>query len=157
MVFYQPTPARAILDLIERAGIGPEDVFCDLGSGLGRVVLLVALLTGARSRGVEFEPAYSEHAQRCASALNLRGVELVCADAREASLADGTVYFLYTPFRGALLQQVLARLHTEARNRPIRVCTFGPCTAEVARSSWLRLAEDRPLSEDEIAVFFSQE
>src|SRR5262245_22592153 len=58
MVLYQPTPARIILELVEQADIGAEDVFYDLGSGLGQVPILVRLLSGARTKGVEVETAY---------------------------------------------------------------------------------------------------
>jgi hypothetical protein len=155
MVAYQPTPARAILELLEQANLGPDDILFDLGSGLGRVVILVALLSGAQARGVEFEPVYCEYAGRCARSLNLPGVEFLQADAREARLADGTVFFMFTPFRGALLRQVLDRLRAQARERPIRVCTYGPCTAEVAGASWLRPGGGRVPGEHDMAVFQS--
>lgn len=155
MVAYQPTPARAILSLIERENIRPDDVVYDLGSGLGRVVILAALWSGARARGVEVEPAYCEYAGRCARRLNVPGVEFIQADARVAPLADGTIFFMYTPFRGALLRRVLERLRAEARERPIRVCTYGPCTAEVAGASWLRPRDGRESPEHEVAVFHS--
>ncbi len=153
MVAYQPTPARAILALIGRAHLGPDDTLVDIGSGLGHVVILVALLCGARARGIELEPAYCDHARRCAGRLNVSRVEFIQGDAREASLAGGTVFFLYTPFRGALLRLVLERLRAEARARPIRICTYGPCTAEMAGVSWLRPGADRDVGEHEVAVF----
>ncbi|MBZ4422008.1 hypothetical protein [Myxococcus sp. RHSTA-1-4] len=89
MVGYQPTPARAILDLVERAEIRRDDVFCDLGSGLGQVVILVALLSGARGWGVELEPAYCEYARLSAGRLEVPGVEFIQADARVGPLAGG--------------------------------------------------------------------
>src|SRR5262249_16153455 len=123
-------------------------------SGLGHVVILVALWSGARARGVELEPVYCDYARRCARRLNVSGVEFIQADARGASLAGGTVFFMYTPFRGAMLQQVLGRLKTEARERPIRVCTYGPCTTEVAAAPWLKPSGGADsLSEHEVAVF----
>jgi len=156
MVFYQPTPAREILALVERAELGPEDLLYDLGSGLGHVVILVALLSGARARGIELEPVYCDYARRCARRLNVPGVDFIQADAREASLSDGTVFFMYTPFRGAMLRQVLGRLENEARSRPIRVCTYGPCTFEVAAEPWLKPLEGDTLSEHEVAVFHTR-
>jgi SAM-dependent methyltransferase len=156
MVRYQPSPARAIVDLGERADICRGDVFFDLGSGLGQVVILVALLRGARGWGVELEPAYCEYARQSARRMKVPGVEFIQADARTAPLAGGTVYFLYTPFRRALLRQVLERLEAEARARPIRVCTLGPCTAEVAGTHWLAQADGRALHEHEVAVFRSR-
>jgi SAM-dependent methyltransferase len=154
MVAYQPTPARVILSLLERTKLGPSDVLYDLGSGLGWVVTLAALLSGARAKGVELEPAYCEYAAYCARRLNARGVEWIQADARTARLTDGTVFYLYTPFRGALLQSVLERLRSEARQRRILVCTYGPCTTVVSKLDWLKL-RDSALDEREVAVFAS--
>jgi hypothetical protein len=131
MVFYQPTPARVILDLAGR--LEPDDVLYDLGSGLGHVVILAALLSGARARGIEIEPAYAAYAERAALALGVQRADFVTADARHAAFDDGTAFFLYTPFRGALLAQVLARLP-----RGARVFTHGPCSEEVrATAPWL--------------------
>ncbi len=155
MVGYQPTPARVILSLLHRAEIASTDVVYDLGSGLGWVVLLVALLSGAQATGIELEPAYCEYAACCARQLNLPGVEFIEADARAVPLTGGSVFFMYTPFRGALLRCVLERLRGEAKKRPIRVCTYGPCTTEVATADWLRPRDNALQSEHEVAVFHS--
>lgn len=137
MVFYQPTPARHIFDLIDRTRLGADDVLVDLGSGLGHVTLLAAACTAARCVGIEIEPAYVDCARRVAAALNLRRATFDTEDARTADLGEGTVFYLYTPFGGALLRAVLDRLREQARSRPIRVCTFGPCAEVVAAERWL--------------------
>ena len=137
MVPYQPTPARVLLELAKTVDLAMDDVFYDLGSGLGRVPILVNLLTGARTKGVEFEPAYCHYAQQCARRLNLSRVEFINLDAREADYTDGRVFFLYTPFQGQLLQAVLDRLRCESGRRTIRVCAYGPCVPQVARQDWL--------------------
>ncbi|MCI4568894.1 class I SAM-dependent methyltransferase [Lysobacter sp. CFH 32150] len=137
MVFYQPTPARHIFELIGSAKIAERDVLIDLGSGLGHVPLLAAICTGARCIGIEWEAAYVDCAQRCANALNLANVTFVRQDAREADLSMGTMFYLYTPFTGAMLRDVLTRLRQEAVTREIRICTLGPCTPIIAREPWL--------------------
>lgn len=71
MVFYQKTPARMIVQLFREFTFRKDDVFFDLGSGLGQVVILVHLLTGIPSRGVELEPAFYGFARDCASDLQL--------------------------------------------------------------------------------------
>lgn len=138
MVYYQQTPVRVIFELVKKAQLTAEDVFYDLGSGLGQVPILVNLLSGAAARGIEFEPAYCDYAHRCAADLNLSRVTFIQADARTADYSDGTVFFMYTPFEGTLLQAVLARLREEAQRRTIRLFTYGPCTPQVARQSWLK-------------------
>lgn len=142
MVYYQQTPARIILDLVEKARLRPGDVFFDLGSGLGHVPILVNLLSGAATRGIEFEPAYCDYASRCAADLNLSHVTFIHADARSADYAEGTVFFMYTPFVGRILQDVLEKLRGEAGRKKISLFTYGPCTSDVSRQSWL-LSEDQ--------------
>ena len=155
MVSYQPTPARVVLELIERASLKRKDVFYDVGSGLGQVSILVNLLSGVRAKGVEFEPAYCDYARRCAKELNLSRVEYINADAREVDYSDGTIFFMYTPFEGRLLQEVLARLKSESRRRKIKVCTYGPCTPQVSRQSWLKRVDQNGNSIHKLAVFES--
>ena len=138
MVHCEETPARALLDLIDHVGLQPGDIFYDLGSGLGQVVMALHLLTGIRAKGVEIEPAFCAFARRQADALNLPGATFINADARLADYSDGTVFFLFTPFRGQLLQRVLARLQQVACHHPIRICTFGSCTPHVAEQPWLQ-------------------
>ncbi len=137
LVAYQPTPARCIFDLIRVAELTADDVLVDLGSGLGHVPLMTSICTPARSIGIEREAAYVEQARRCAARLNLRRVEFVQQDARAADLSAGTIFYLYTPFTGTVLRGVLDRLQREARSRPIRVCSYGPCTPVLAQEPWL--------------------
>jgi hypothetical protein len=137
MVFYQPTPARVVFELVEKANFQREDVLYDVGSGLGLVSILGSLLGEVKAKGVEFEPAYCDYARRCAEELNLAQVEFLCVDARDADYSAGTVFFMYTPFEGRLLQDVLDRLKAESQEREIRVATYGPCTLSVSRQSWL--------------------
>lgn len=137
MVFYQPTPARHIFQLLRETNPADTDVLVDLGSGLGHVPLLAAICTGARSIGIEREEVYTRAARETAAALKVDRVMFVQADAREADFSTGTIFYLYTPFTGLILRDVLGRLRQESRHRPIRVCTFGPCTAAVAKEKWL--------------------
>jgi Histone methylation protein DOT1 len=137
MVFYQKTPARIVLELIRKAEFKPEDVFFDLGSGLGQVVILVNLLTSVISKGVEVEPAFDSYAKACAEDLNLTRVNFINIDARDADYSLGTIFFMYTPFEGQMLQDVLRTLKGEARKRRIRIFTYGPCTPKVAGHNWL--------------------
>jgi tRNA/tmRNA/rRNA uracil-C5-methylase (TrmA/RlmC/RlmD family) len=154
MVFYQPTPARLAFDVIERLALDEHDVLIDLGSGLGHVPLLAAICTRARCAGVELESAYVTCARRCADALKLSNAYFFAQDAREADLSTGTVFYLYTPFTGALLRGVLDRLAREAATRHIRICTLGPCTQAVAGEAWLQSIGTSYA--DRVAVFQSR-
>lgn len=155
MVFYQPTPVRIALKLIDELQPSPEDVFYDLGSGLGHVPILVNLLTGLRTRGVELEAAYVRHAEAALKKLDLPDVRFIHADARNLDYSEGTIFYLYTPFGGEILRQVLALLEVQARQRPIRVCTYGPCTAPVSREGWLESCYQQGAPEVRLGIFRS--
>ena len=156
MVYYQPTPARIIFEMIEKARLTHEDVFYDLGSGLGQVPILVNLLSGATAKGIEFEPAYCDYARVCAADLNLSDVEFINMDARIVDYSEGTVFFMYTPFEGRILQEALEKLCGESRKRRIRLFTYGPCTPQVSRQSWLKCEDQNGDHLYKLGVFRSR-
>lgn len=156
MVSYQQTPARIIFDLVERVQLTEADVFYDVGSGLGHVPVMVHLLSGATTRGVEYEPAYCAAARDCAAGLNLARVTFIQADARCAEYSDGTVFFLYTPFRGRMLQTVLERLRGESQQRRMTLITYGPCTLDVARQEWLMYVDQYANHPHRLGIFKSR-
>lgn len=153
LIFYQPTPARIVLRLVEVLQPTADDLFYDLGSGLGHVPILMHLLTGVRARGVELEASYCRYASRCARNLGLTGVTFIHTDAREADFSKGTIFYMYTPFQGEVLRQVLGRLAQEAEQRLIRVCAYGPCTAQVARQPWLQPLLQTGTGETRFGIF----
>jgi len=155
MVYYQKTPARIVFELAEEAHFSKEDVFVDIGAGLGQAAILVNLLTGIAAKGIEFEPAFCAYARDCASGLDLSKVAFIHADAREADYSEGTVFFMFTPFRGEMLREVLGMLWKESLKRKIKVITYGPCTAEVALQSWLHCATPQDDNMYKLAVFSS--
>jgi hypothetical protein len=120
------------------------------------VPILVSLLSNARALGIEFQPTHCELAQRCASRLRLPHVRFVCQDARDADFSVGTIFYMYTPFRGAMLQDVLQRLQAEARRRAIRVCTYGPSLTEALQQPALHAFERVPQPAAHVAIFRSR-
>jgi len=155
MVHLEFTPASVVLEMVDRVSFGREDVFVDLGAGLGQVVVLVHLLTGVRARGIEVQPGYVAQARRLTTELGLQGVAFESADAREANLDDGTVFYLFTPFVGDVLQSVLDRLRVVAARHPIRICSYGASTLHIARQPWLRSLDGNAQEEFRLALFAS--
>lgn len=145
MVGYQPTPKRLILELIARAELRPDDVFVDIGAGLGHVALLVAMLGGVSAIGIEVQPTYCAYARSCTAQLQLAGVTFVQRDARSADFSRGTVFYLYTPCRGAMFDALLERLYAESRRRALRIISYGPCSQDIARQTWVEeVSVERP-------------
>jgi len=153
MIHLEPTPARVVLEMVDRVAWQAEDVFYDIGSGLGQIPLLIHLLTGVRAVGVEIEPAYCRVARACAERMGLTNISFVQADARAADYAPGTAFYLFTPFVGEMLQAVLDRLQAQTRGRTVTVCTYGPCNPHVARQAWLATRDPDPEHEFKLALF----
>jgi SAM-dependent methyltransferase len=153
MVYYQKTPARMMFGLAQKKHFAQDDIFVDLGSGLGQAALLIHLLTGVTVQGVEIEPAFSDYAKARTAELMLPRVTFINIDARKADISKGTVFFMFTPFTGSLLEEVLGRLREESLLRKIDIITYGPCTPEVAGRDWLKPSS--PPWKDEIYDFGS--
>ncbi|AKV04077.1 hypothetical protein AKJ09_10740 [Labilithrix luteola] len=136
LIGYHAAGVRPILHMIDEVPITEDDVFVDIGAGLGKAVLLTALLTGARSRGIEIQATLVARAIEAAARLGANA-SFVGGDARdeETELDDGTVFFLYLPFTGEALQRVLDRLKRVADDHPIVVCTLG---LDLPKQRWLR-------------------
>jgi SAM-dependent methyltransferase len=155
MVHFERTPARAVLELVDRTQLAPESVFYDLGAGLGHVAILVHLLTGATCIGVEIEPAYCAYARRCIQELGIEKVTFLQEDAQYADYTAGQVFFMFTPFTGSMWRTVLERLAEVVRRKPIQVCSYGPCTQWLAQCSWLVPCDENFNHEFKLAIFRS--
>lgn len=153
MVSFHKTPVRVVFELVNLVQMGREDLFFDIGSGLGQVVLLVNLISGARATGIEYEPAYCAYASAMASRLRLTDVKFINADAREADYSKGTVFFLYTPFEGGMLQDMLRLLQAASRDRVVRILTYGPCSERVAAENWLYCVNGIPADPYSLCLF----
>ncbi|CAN5133047.1 hypothetical protein BH09MYX1_BH09MYX1_13550 [soil metagenome] len=130
---YLPCGVDEILALVRDVPVRAEDHVVDVGSGLGRVAILVHLLTGARTSGVEIQaPLVLRARERCAD-LGLDAIAFVEGNAVDAPL-DGSIFFLYAPFNGDTLRRVIERLEDVARRRSIVVCTVA---LELRDAGWL--------------------
>jgi predicted RNA methylase len=155
MILGEISPACVILDMIDHAGICSNAVFYDLGSGLGQPAMLVNLLCGARCVGIEYQPSYHQFACDRLEMLGLEDVSYFNEDARDADFSQGTHFFLFSPFKGSILDQVLDKLHIEALEQQIRICTFGSCVNTIGQLDWLRLIYPGEPGEYKLVVFES--
>lgn len=121
---YLPCPVASVLDAVDQAEVTCNDVFVDVGSGLGRAALLAYLKTGASCVGLEIQPTLARTAQERADRARLSRMRFLQCDATESVrfITTGTVFFLYCPFGGSHLRRFLDGLEDVARARPIRVC-----------------------------------
>jgi len=144
MVFYQKTPARIVFEMAKRAKLRTNEVFFDIGSGLGQATILMNLITGANTVGIEFDEALYAYSLQCAQALQLSKVSFTHANALEFDYSSGDVFFLYTPFKYEMLKQMLQKLKAEAVKRTIRIFTYGPCSPVIGHEDWLACTNGLP-------------
>ncbi len=156
MIRYEATPARMILALIDGLRFTPDDVFFDLGSGLGLVVMLVNLLTSNRSIGIEYDPVYCEYAQSCADALNLKEITFIQSDVRKADLNTGNIFYLFTPFVNEIFDSVLERLRYTAIRKQIYICSYGTITFDLVKLPWLQIRDPAMEHDFKLAFFTSK-
>lgn len=110
---YVPTPPAVVEAMLRVAGVGPEDVVFDLGSGDGRIVIAAARDFGARGTGVDIDAGLVERARENA---RLAGVDdrvgFVRQDLFATDLREATVVTLY------LLPMVNLRLRPKLLELP---------------------------------------
>ncbi len=136
---YLPCGVEHVLATIEHTKMGASDVFVDVGSGLGRVTTLAHLLTGASAIGLEVQPALVDASRSLAAALHADRVVVVPGDAVQLAryMMIGTVFFLYCPFSGARLDEMVDSLADVARTRTIRIACV---SVTLSPRPWLRVA-----------------
>jgi hypothetical protein len=114
---YEATPPGDVDRLLSVAQIVPErTTFVDIGSGMGRVVMIASRLPFKQIVGVEISPALHEVARENLAIYDrglqhCRDVRLVRADAADYAFPRGELaLYLYNPFRAPVLASVLERL-----------------------------------------------
>lgn len=114
---YQATRAGALCPMMRHLPLTYENfIFVDLGSGMGRALLMASDYPFKKIIGVEFSPELHHTAQQ-----NIRNyksdvqscwnIESVCMDALEYQWPlENIVLYMYNPFRRPIMDQVLERL-----------------------------------------------
>ncbi len=111
---YEPSPLGSLREMFDALPIDPAAyTFCDLGCGKGRVLLVAADLPFAHVIGVEVEEALYRTALRNVEPLSER-IEVFWLDATQFQLPAGPlVLFLFNPFEGEVLDDILRRMPNE--------------------------------------------
>jgi SAM-dependent methyltransferase len=122
-VDYRPSGWLDLGCILRRADVSEDDVFLDLGSGKGRVVLLAARYPFSRVVGVELSPQLTEIARRnvrnCRTRPRCGEIELVTADATAYRIPDDvSIVYMFNPFRGPVFDAAIARLIESVDRRP---------------------------------------
>ena len=154
---------RAMRQVDIRSG---EDVFVDIGAGMGRIALLAAELPFRRVLGVEFSRELTdigrENLRAARAGLKCQDVELILADATAWKIPhDATVLFFFNPFDGEVLAKVCANIRASLVEAPrkltiiyVRAEKF--FEKEIAWQEWLTRTHELPCVEGKVAIYESK-
>lgn len=120
---YEPAEWRVLSRVLGPRDIGPNDVFLDFGSGMGRVVLRAAQLGPKRVIGVELSEDLNKIARRNVAQMRHRlqcqDIELHTADALDFDVPDDvSIVFFNNPFTGQIFAKVMQKLVTSLERKP---------------------------------------
>jgi hypothetical protein len=122
--YHEPTGWCALRRTLRDLEVEGDDVFIDLGSGVGRVVVLAGIkLPVERVIGVEIDERLHGIAKRNVARLQgrfrARTVELVHADLTEYEIPDDvTIVYAFAPVYGELMDVVIGKLLASVDRRP---------------------------------------
>jgi SAM-dependent methyltransferase len=112
---YAPSGWRNLPSALRHIPVGEDDVFLDLGSGKGRIVLQAAAGPFKRVVGVEISAELNAisraNLEATRSRLRCQDVELIEADISTFRIPDDvTVVYAYNPVRGELFETAMQAL-----------------------------------------------
>ncbi len=131
---YEPSNWLALRRVLPPRRVTHEDVFIDLGSGMGRIIYQAAAgYPFRRVVGVELSERLHEIAvgniERNRHRLLCKDVQLVRSDVLEYDIPDDvSVVYLGNPFSGPILATVVERLMASVKRNPrrLRIVYFNP-------------------------------
>jgi SAM-dependent methyltransferase len=125
---YSPTKIRTLREIFRELPVSFENfIFLDFGSGKGRTLLVASEFPFRRIIGVEFSPelhsiakknirAYRSATQKCSV------IESYCCNATLYPIpSENTVLFLFNPFKGPIVSQILTNLRESLRSHPRQI------------------------------------
>lgn len=143
---YVPTSYADLLKYFKHVGLNDNEVFVDLGSGMGRAVFLASFLGVRRSIGLELVPSLHEVAEANRARGDWPNVEFHLGDVRDKIFPDVTLLWMFNPFGPAIMETMLAKLDKE-RTGDLRIIYLNPFLDDVLeRTGWLTKVDTIPRS-----------
>lgn len=134
---YQDTIYEFIRYFINGLNLNDTDIFYDLGSGYGRVIIYAGITTPAVVKGIEIVPKRALHSIEVIKKLEINNVEVIRGNVVHQYLNDGTVFFLFNPFSSNTFYLVSKLLKKISFTKQIRIASVGTCTEHFRELKWL--------------------
>jgi len=125
---YAATSYPRLKAMINYLKLNEEDVFIDLGCGVGRVVFFVGAQRLKKIIGVELRRELVDTANRNLKSLKLSNasIEIINTDASAFDVKEGTVFFMFNPFGAKTFTKVIENIKKSLVTNPrkIRIVYF---------------------------------
>ncbi len=109
---WVPTPADDLPRILQALAVKPDEAFCDLGAGDGRMLIRVHEATGAPCTGFEVAPLQYLLGRLRVGMSGAAATRIVFGDVHQQDLSEfdvlyvwGTAYWVGTPEFGAAMRQ----------------------------------------------------
>jgi hypothetical protein len=140
---YMPSPRWALTEILSQLNIPyPEYTFIDLGSGMGRIILIASEFPFRKVIGVEFSLELHHIAEANVAsrhkAARTGAVELLCQDARDYDFpSQNCVVYMFNPFGDGVMKTVLRKLEQSFLNsrHQLYVLYFNPVCGSLLDAS----------------------
>ena len=153
------TPYRVIADISDKLNLKPGALLVDLGSGVGRVGIVMGILNPKlKFVGLELMKERHFQAQQASKKLGLdKRIQFQCCDLSKNKIPLADCYYLFNPFSYLTLRRVFQSLYVNSESKPFRVlmAQVGRPPRMVKRHPWLTQTYLSPLDRNWRAHGFS--
>ena len=124
---YRATKVGPLLQLLNTLNLPRDSNFLDIGSGKGRVLLIASQYGFRKVVGIEFSGELCAIARKNVEAFSrnskpLSSIEIIETDATKYRFqAEDRVFFMYNPFDGFVLANVLDNIRRSLEENPRRI------------------------------------
>lgn len=143
------TPYRVLSDISQKLHLKEGAQLVDLGSGLGRVGIVLGLLNPKlKFLGIELMQERHKQALKAAKKLQLsHRIRFNCSDLSRTQIPPADYYYLFNPFSYLTLKRVYQELYRNAETNIIHVlmAQVGRPPRMVKRHPWLKQVYISPL------------
>ncbi len=153
------TPYRVLVEMSDKLKVKPGELLVDLGSGLGRVGIVMGLLNPKlKFIGLELMTERHSQAQKASKQLNLSNrIKFECCDLSKVKIPLARTYYLFNPFSFLTLRRVFLGVQINSKSKQIRLvmAQVGRPPRMVKRHPWLKQVYLSPLDKNWRAHGFS--
>jgi len=141
---YSPASYKSLETSLNKLGINSEDVFFDLGCGLGRPLFFVDYhYKPKKCIGVEANSALVDMALKNTSHYRNKShnIEIIHSLAQNVDFRDATIVYLYNPFQRKTVVAVLEQIKQSLIENPrtVKIAYLNPIDDQVLRNcEWLK-------------------